>query len=128
MNPAEQVVRSHLERQGFRILRNGWPDFLALRKTTAGWEVMAVEVKNGKDEISEAQGKMHRALHTAHIPVWVARVSSDQVRLSPAPFQQTANLPTAEVGRRGTEATRRACGVSQRKTGPSLARGPGRTS
>jgi VRR-NUC domain len=82
MNATERMVKEMLEKRGFRVLRNGWPDFFALRKDVVGWDIMAVEVKNGKDTASDAQEKMHRALDAAHIPVFIARLNSDQVRLS----------------------------------------------
>jgi len=78
---------AHLEREGFRVLRNGWPDFLAIRKVGATWDVWGIEVKSGKDAVSEPQKKMHRAFKAARImTVFIARLTSDnQVRLSMAP-------------------------------------------
>jgi hypothetical protein len=32
MNGAERTVKAMLEERGYRVLRNGWPDFLCVRK------------------------------------------------------------------------------------------------
>jgi hypothetical protein len=75
VNASEQVVREELEQRGFTVYRNGWPDFLAVRKTQLqGKEclgVMGIEVKSGKDKLSEQQAIIHRILRQARFPIHV---------------------------------------------------------
>lgn len=75
MNASEQLVKDELERRGFICYRNGWPDFLAIRKTQRGAAeclgVMGVEVKTNGDKLSEAQQIIHRILRQARIPIHI---------------------------------------------------------
>ena len=84
VNRLEQEVKEKLEGRGYTVLRNGWPDFLCIRKvskrtrTTYGYEhhtevygLMGVEVKARGDKVSEDQRAVHRALRAAGIPVYV---------------------------------------------------------
>lgn len=62
-----EVYRKYL-REGWQILRSGWPDFLAVR----GSELLAIEVKGKTDRLSARQVSMLSAL-ADHIPVIEAR-------------------------------------------------------
>jgi hypothetical protein len=58
-NPAEQHVVDDLESQGYTVLKNGWPDFLAFK----GTEVRLIEVKpHGRRHLSPRQKRMANAL------------------------------------------------------------------
>jgi hypothetical protein len=60
MNDFEMACKVHLEKSGYIVLRNGWPDFLVVSKDlTRGY---ALELKRGKDKLSEEQVKMHATL------------------------------------------------------------------
>lgn len=58
MNPTEKVVYNELRKAGFRVLRGGWPDFLAV---AGGSLVRAVEVKFEADKVRPQQQEMHDA-------------------------------------------------------------------
>jgi VRR-NUC domain len=76
MNGTEQKVRAELERRGFTVLQNGWPDFLCTRPIPyrpTGLGVMAVEVKSALDKLSVNQRTVHKALTAARLPVYVIR-------------------------------------------------------
>jgi hypothetical protein len=87
MNLFEQNVKKMLEDRGFRVIRNGWPDFLCLRKHvkqqgvfSSGkpnfverYGLMGVEVKSRSDRLSATQIEVHKALQAARIPVFVVR-------------------------------------------------------
>jgi len=45
MNPTELSLQEELTKQGWMVLRRGWPDFCCIRKGENGREVMLVEVK-----------------------------------------------------------------------------------
>lgn len=60
LTQAEFWTKSELERQGFVVLRNGWPDFLVMTKD---WKRgIGIEVKTRQDRVSESQRVMHSAL------------------------------------------------------------------
>ena len=67
--PEAQVARS-LEDDGWQVLKNGWPDFLAIK----GNEVRLIEVKpSGSRRLSPRQQMMANALHRAFgvtVEVW----------------------------------------------------------
>jgi hypothetical protein len=91
MNDTEKLIKQMLEQRGFRVLRNGWPDFLCIKdtlgsvknyldwngQTTARAEkikgICAVEVKNGNDKLSDEQKAVHQALAAVRLPVYVVR-------------------------------------------------------
>jgi hypothetical protein len=73
MNKLEKSVKETLEQQGFRVLRNGWPDFLCVRVDHRGMGLVAVEVKSDYGRISDEQLEIHAALRAARIPVFVVR-------------------------------------------------------
>ena len=76
MNSYEQAVFDNLtKRRGFRVLRNGWPDFLVLNKDeTRGF---ALELKKGTDKLSSEQIEMHKALARFGILTFTAKDDFD---------------------------------------------------
>lgn len=60
MNDFEKRCHDTLRRQGFEVLRNGWPDFLVL---TPDWKRgFALELKRRHDSLRPEQERMHSAL------------------------------------------------------------------
>lgn len=91
MNGTEETVKRALEKRGFAVFRNGWPDFLCLKKSGrhAGPNALqyrggrfdgmcAVEVKSSSDKLSEAQLLVHAILNIIGVPVYVLRPESVQ--------------------------------------------------
>jgi hypothetical protein len=79
MNANEKLIADKLARKGFTIIDKGWPDFLCVKKqyvngqkvyeyATSG--VMCVEVKAGKDKLSDAQKSVHAILKNIGLPVY----------------------------------------------------------
>jgi len=68
----ENKVYKALEREGFDVLRSGYPDFLVRRNGKYGG-VAAVEVKQGSDKVRDNQKEMHKLFNEAGIPVYVIR-------------------------------------------------------
>jgi hypothetical protein len=54
----ENAVQNDLVEKGYRVLRAGWPDFLAIR----GKSVVFVECKFAQARLSKRQAEMHAAL------------------------------------------------------------------
>lgn len=69
LTPAELTCFQLLSDAGWTVYRSGWPDFLCIDETNN--LAMGIEVKNGKDLVSEVQDQMHRALSDIGIPVYV---------------------------------------------------------
>jgi len=60
MNDFESACKNILEKKGYIVLRNGWPDFLVLSSDyKRGY---ALELKRNGDKLSDAQNAMHTAL------------------------------------------------------------------
>lgn len=72
-NPAEQRVLSRLLRAGFAVFRKGWPDFIAIKNGN----VVAVEVRQGKDRLSGAQMGVLNILKTLGAQTFVAHLDKD---------------------------------------------------
>ena len=68
----ENKVYKALEKEGFDVLRSGYPDFLVRRNGRYGG-VAAVEVKQGSDKVRDNQKEMHKLFNEAGIPVYVIR-------------------------------------------------------
>ena len=68
---SEDLAKHLLEKHGYCVLRNGWPDFFCLRDG----EFLAVEVKTGSHKLSKDQRKMHEMLQMAGIKTVVIRNS-----------------------------------------------------
>ncbi|MDP7305989.1 MAG: VRR-NUC domain-containing protein, partial [Pirellulaceae bacterium] len=60
-----------MQKRGWRVFRNGWPDFLVLDKNTA--KGCAIEFKAKGDQIRPAQTEMHAALQELGIPTHIVR-------------------------------------------------------
>ena len=73
MNDLEKQVKKFLERNEWEVIRNGWPDFLCVRETEFKAAVMAIEVKNSMDKLSENQILIHKILKKAGIAVYVIK-------------------------------------------------------
>jgi hypothetical protein len=58
MNDFEISVKNHLEKEGWTVLRSGWPDFLCRKKKVGGWEYQAVEVKTQSGDVRPNQQDM----------------------------------------------------------------------
>lgn len=72
LNEQERKVATALEAHGFKVLRNGWPDFLVIgRGRDRRWTAFALEVKTPGDKLSEAQRSMASALKRMGLPVYV---------------------------------------------------------
>ncbi len=77
MNQCEEQIAESLRAEGWKVLRNGWPDFLCWRDDTADGKrkLMCVEVKNEDtgDTLREAQIMNHALLSGIGLPVYIAR-------------------------------------------------------
>jgi len=73
MNPLEKEIATSLEAAGWKVLRNGWPDFLCWREEGNEKKVMCVEVKASKDKVRESQVTNHALLSGVGLPVYVLR-------------------------------------------------------
>lgn len=72
-NKAEKAIREMLEKAGFIVLREGWPDFCVFQETADGLAMFLVEVKTGIDKLNPSQKLMHKILMRVGIPVYVLR-------------------------------------------------------
>lgn len=83
---AEDGVRSRYEAAGWRMLRRGAPDFLAIRESDDGKivAVKAIEVKNEGEALSPEQEEYRRALKSAGMDFVVERPPSGPPRTMPA--------------------------------------------
>src|SRR5713101_5601236 len=74
LTPSETSVRDFIKRHvdSVKILRWGWPDFI-VRSTPH----VAIEVKRGTDDLSNAQRKIAKLLLEAGIRYYVVRVLGD---------------------------------------------------
>ena len=68
----EQKVYDHLKRDGFDVLKSGYPDFMVQRNGRYSG-VCAIEVKQGTDKVRPNQKMMHDMFKDAGIPVYVIR-------------------------------------------------------
>lgn len=75
MNDFEKQCLDALARQGHKVLRNGWPDFMVVSNRRGVPAVCAVEVKRGADCLNADQRRMHAVLISVGIPVHVIRES-----------------------------------------------------
>lgn len=69
MNNRELQVKHLLESDGWVVLRNGAPDFIAMRVTNGEiMEMKGVEVKSRKHKLSYEQGIYRKIFDKAGIP------------------------------------------------------------
>ena len=72
MKNFEAKVLRYLQEEEWEVHKNGWPDFICHKKSLHGDNIIiAVEVKDWHDKLSEAQINMHGILRKAGIPVLV---------------------------------------------------------
>jgi hypothetical protein len=113
MNGSETIIKQMLEQRGFRVLRNGWPDFLCIKDTLGplrnyqDWNgqpvaraekikgICAVEVKSGSDKLSDEQKAVHQALAAVRLPVYVVRPDGDIANLKVRRFLTYAEIKNA---------------------------------
>jgi hypothetical protein len=77
MNSLERQVKQQLEAEGWRVLRGGSPDFLALRVNNGEiTEVKAIEVKAPGSKLSYEQGIYRIILERAGVPFSVVSPNS----------------------------------------------------
>lgn len=73
LRPAEQTVYDMLRAEGWRVLKGGWPDFLAER----GGSIRFIEVKNSNDRVGVAQKRILRSLRRIGIEVEVVKLGEN---------------------------------------------------
>ena len=85
--PSERLVRSHFEDLGWRVLKNGWPDFLLIDPDNR--TAMGVEVKRKNGSVRDVQREMLKALRSYVMPVCVMGADCREVMwgVSPNPEQ-----------------------------------------
>jgi hypothetical protein len=66
---SEWSVATRLIREGWELHRRGWPDFLAVKDG----KLRLIEVKAGKDKLTEEQKRVHELLRSAGLDVEVVR-------------------------------------------------------
>jgi hypothetical protein len=66
VNETEKIIHAYLGGSSGRVLRVGWPDFLAVGPDGRPF---AVEVKDYPDRLSDAQIEAHKVLESAGLPV-----------------------------------------------------------
>jgi hypothetical protein len=71
MNDRERRISLSLMEKGWRVLRNGAPDFFCIRVSNGKRELIAVEVKGPGDRLSAAQQEVKSFLAEAGIPTYV---------------------------------------------------------
>lgn len=72
MNQRERRIKQQLESDGYRVLRGGAPDFMALKPTADGSidlsQCKGVEVKSRRDKLTYEQEVFRKILIQAGIP------------------------------------------------------------
>lgn len=76
MNRRELEVKVKYEAQGWKVLRNGAPDFICLKLDAAGGiaEMMAVEVKPLNGKLTYEQSVFRKVFEKAGVPFKVEAV------------------------------------------------------
>lgn len=71
MNPLERSIANKARKQGWRVYRDGWPDFVFYdEKTQTG---ICVEVKSIGAELSRNQKNIHAVLEKLGVKTCVVR-------------------------------------------------------
>ena len=73
MNPKEAALAKAMQKRGWRVYRNGWPDFLVLDGKSSSPKGCAVEFKARGDSLSDDQKEMHKGLGLLGIPTHIVR-------------------------------------------------------
>lgn len=88
MNKSEIEAREQLIQEGWKVLRNGWPDFLCTRIVNGEMEFMAVEVKFNGDTLREEQLFVKEFFRLINIPYRVISVGKKHSKpLQTRPFR-----------------------------------------
>ena len=79
---ADEQVAEMIRKTGWKVLTKGWPDILAYKPVThngygtavSGGQVMAIELKRGKDQLRAEQVEMKDVFtYNLDVPFYVAR-------------------------------------------------------
>ena len=71
MTKSEWLVWEHVSSwQDSEILKTGWPDFLVV----CGGSIYCLEVKTGKEPVTDRQKKMHEILRKAGIETFIVEM------------------------------------------------------
>jgi hypothetical protein len=74
VTPFEQTSKKTLQDAGWKVYRNGWPDFLCVRTLSDGSsEVAFVEVKARNDYMRPEQNILHDVLSRAGLSVHIVK-------------------------------------------------------
>lgn len=70
MNRREEEVKAKYEAEGWRVLRNGAPDFVMLKVDEEGaiLAIMGVEVKSPRGRLTYEQGVYRKIFEAAGLP------------------------------------------------------------
>jgi VRR-NUC domain len=77
MNNTERIAADAYEREGWEVLRSGWPDFLLTRERGGVIEIAFAEVKNEDENPRPNQKKILNLLKRL-APTTVCRVTQQQ--------------------------------------------------
>lgn len=80
MNENERYAHDGLLRAGYRVLRNGWPDFLVVKDEE---QIFAIEWKEFGDKVRPDQEAMHTVLERAGIATLVTGSLDEALRFRP---------------------------------------------
>jgi len=75
MNKLEEIAKVYLEKQGYKVYRNGWPDFLVT--DSSGKKGFCIEVKSKSDNLSTEQKNIHRFLQLLGVPTYTFKENAD---------------------------------------------------
>lgn len=78
MKDYEGMVRAKYERDGWTVLQNGAPDFIMVKDVDGKTVVLAVEVKQGRDRLSQSQMAWMDAMQKAGLEYRIERVGPGQ--------------------------------------------------
>lgn len=91
MNHSEIRAREDLINEGWKVLRNGWPDFLCTRMKEGKMEFMVCEVKTPNDKLREEQLFVKRFFEMIDIPYVIKTIRE------PAKADATGTAKPTEV-------------------------------
>ena len=81
MNKNEFLVKQELEKDGWKVLRNGAPDFVALKLDNDGniLEVRGIEVKYNNDKLTYEQQVYKKIFEWAKVPFEVKMIQKEDI-------------------------------------------------
>ncbi len=113
MTESEERLQAALVKTGWKILRNGWPDFLCVGNAANGRQaIAAVELKTRHDHTRPSQLAVHDVLRKAGIPVHVV------IETSPGVFDTIPHPEGGQTLRRPSRAPMR--GVFEHPKGSGI--------